>query len=272
MRGKVLLGWLTREEAIRYLQQECVFDPPLTEQQAEAHWAERRARVDGLDPRLAPSPPILEMTAAEREAADRFISFYRRAPTGLGHIQSVVKLDASGLVLRQLDINLDRANEYMRHARAATWCARNCLATERPNVQMNVTTLPNGWNFGLPHAEFMLAFNGQVFGIAQGAPHVSVSVAGARTVLWAGYHRCYVRAGTVNPEGIDRSVLAALTSEGALALAPESGNQSLRDLVFGERPPPLSDFFDERLFMEVELRRKRFELQIRVGIARIDAN
>jgi hypothetical protein len=189
---------------------------------------------------------------------------------GLGTIQDVVKIDPRGLVLRQFDINLDIANEHAANIQAQTWCARTCLATER-TANLNFNTIPNGWNFALPHGEFLLAFNGQAFGIIQGAPHVSVSTAEARTILWAGYHRCYARAATVNPEIMDRSVLAALTTEGTFAVAPESTNQLLRELVLGERPPLLGDFFDERLFMEVELRRKRYELQVRVEVARIDA-
>jgi hypothetical protein len=182
-----------------------------------------------------------------------------------------VKLDPRGLVARQLDINLDRANEYMGNIQAATWCARNCIpSAERANGQLNVTTLPNGWNFGLPHGEYMMAFNGQAFGILQGARHVSVSIAGTRTILWAGYHRCYARAATVNPEIIDRTVLAALTTEGTRAVAPESMNEPLRDLVLGELPPLFGGFLDERLFMNVELHRKRFELQIRVEVARVN--
>src|SRR5438445_736201 len=70
------------------------------------------------------------------------------------------------------------------------------------NVQihpLNSTILPNGWNFAVPHGEYGMGLDGQVFRLVQGAPHVSVSTVGARTVLWAGYHRCYARAATVNP-------------------------------------------------------------------------
>lgn len=119
-------------------------------------------------------------------------------------------------------------------------------------------------------ADNPVEFNGHGFGIIQTASHVSVSIAGMRTVLWAGYHRCYGRAAAGNSENVDRSVLAAVTNEGNLALAPESGNHALRDLVLGERPPLLADFLDERLFVEVEVHRKRFELQIRVAVARLN--
>jgi len=268
MRGRVLLGWLAREDAIKYLQQDCLFDPALTDEQASTLWAEKKAVVDALEPRPIASPARLEMTLVEREAANRFLNFHRRKPGGLGAIQEVIKIDPRGLVLRQFDINIDRANEHAAHIQSQTWCARNCLTTERNNASVNFVTLPNGWNFALPHGEFLLAFNGQAFAIVQGAPHVSVSTIGTRTVLWAGYHRCYARAATVNPAITDRSVLAAFTTEGNLGVAT---NQMLRDLLLGERPPLLADFLDERLFIEVELRRKRYELQVRAEVARINA-
>jgi hypothetical protein len=110
----------------------------------------------------------------------------------------------------------------------------------------------------------------RAFGIILGAPHVAVSVVETRTVLWAGYHRCYARVATVNPAIIDRAVLAALTTEATLALGPASTNQPLRALVLGEGPPLLGDFLDERLFMEVELHRKRYELQVRAEVAKIN--
>ena len=123
-------------------------------------------------------------------------------------------------------------------------------------------TVVGGWNVELPHAEFLFAFNGQAFGIIQGGPHVSVSELQNRTVLWAGYHRTYALAATVNPDANERSVLAALTTEAGLATAT---NQPLRDLLLGERPALLGDFFDERLFIEVELHRKRYELVAKIN-------
>jgi len=121
------------------------------------------------------------MTAAEREAANKFLAFHRSTgqPT---HIQDVVKLDPRGLVASQFEINLTRATEHMTYAHTATWCARNCLATQRPDPPLNSTILPNGWNFAVPHGEYGMGLDGQVFRLVQGAPHVSVSTVGARTV------------------------------------------------------------------------------------------
>jgi len=269
MKGKVLLGWLSREGAIKYLREDCVFDPQLTIEQAEAMWEEKKAAVDALELRQAQAPAQLALKPAEQEAANKFLAALRRNPGGLGVVQRVVKLDPRGLVCRQFDINLDRANEYAAHIESPHWTTRNCLALTRQNQnqQLPWVAIPGGWDFTLPHGEFMLGFNGQMFGIVQGSPHVTVSSVQARTVLWAGYHRCYARAAAmVNPDTKERSVLAALTTEADLAVAT---NQPLRDLLFAERPALLGDFFDDRLCMEVELHRKRYELQIRVKVAGI---
>src|SRR5947207_348197 len=115
MRGKVLLGWLTRDDAVNFLQERCVFDPPLSVEQAEVMWAEKRAVVEALPPRAAVSPEKLEMTAAEREAGARFLAFLRSTPAGLGAVRDVVKINPTGLVIRQFDVNLDRANLHARH-------------------------------------------------------------------------------------------------------------------------------------------------------------
>ncbi|HEY5030766.1 MAG TPA: hypothetical protein VIK39_20355 [Candidatus Angelobacter sp.] len=268
MDGIVLLGWLSRDEAVKYLREDCIFDPQLTEEQAEAFWAEKKAAVDALPPRLEAAPERLRLSFAEKEAANKFLASIRRKNGGnLGSIQEVVKFDPRGLIARQFDITLDQSNKY-RNPEAATWCARNCLATDRSNAVLNSAPMTNGWNFPLPHGEFLLGFNGQVFGIIQGAPHVSVTIVENRTILWAGYHRSYARAAIVNPEIRERSVLAALTTEGPPALAV---NQTLRAVLLGERPPLFGDFFDDRLRMLVKLHPKRYELRIRVEVAKINA-
>jgi len=267
MKGKVLLGWLTRDEAVRYLQQDCIFKPPLTDQEAEGLWAHKKEIVNALEPRAAPSPPKLDLTNEEKEGARKFLQFMRKQPGGSKQILDVVKLDPRALVVHQLDVNLDRVNQYGKSVNTATWCVKNCLAVDRTNAQVTVTVVQNGWNITVPHGEFMVGFDGQSFGIIQGAGHVSVSNVRDRVVLWAGYHRSYARA--VNPDAMERTVLAALTTEGFDAIPM---NSVLRERFLGDRPALLGDFFDERLFMAVQLHRKRYELRVRVDRAQVNAD
>jgi hypothetical protein len=268
MKGKILLGWLTRERAVARLMTDCIFDPPLTNRHAESLWAEKRAAVEGLGPRPAPSPKTLEMTPLEREASAKFLAFARRQPGGTPQIQSVVKIDPRGLVCQQFLITLDQANAYLNNIHADSWSVDHCLTVHTSLAGINVAEVPNGWNFNLPHGEFMFAFNGQVFGVTECAPYVSVSFIKGRTVLWTGYHRCYARVANAEPATMDCSVLAVVTTKGDAALA---GNQPLRDQLLGDRPPVVRDFLDERLCLDVEVRRKRYELQVRAEVAQINA-
>jgi hypothetical protein len=199
----------------------------------------------------------------------RFLSFARRQAGGTPQIQSVVKIDPRGLVCQQFLITLDQANAYVNNIRAESWSVDHCLTIDTALAGINFAEVPNGWNFNLPHGEFMFAFNGQVFGVTECAPYVSVSFIKGRTVLWTGYHRCYARAANADPAMMDSSVLAVVTTKGDEALA---GNQPLRNQLLGDRPPVLGDFLDERLCLEVEVRRKRYQLQVRAEVAQINAD
>ena len=62
--GVVLLGWKTRDRAMALLREDCLFDPPLNDDAAEALWARYRERVNGLRGRPmsqpVPHPPAGE--------------------------------------------------------------------------------------------------------------------------------------------------------------------------------------------------------------------
>jgi hypothetical protein len=77
------------------------------------------------------------MTAAEREAANKFLAFHRSTgqPT---HIQDVVKLDPRGLVASQFEINLTRATEHMTYAYCDVVCPElPCYATSRSTPELH---------------------------------------------------------------------------------------------------------------------------------------
>jgi ATP-dependent Clp protease protease subunit len=69
----VLLGWMERDPAIKYLQEECFFDPALTTAQAESMWREKRDAVEAPGNRDAAAPACLPMDLDEDRAARRFM-------------------------------------------------------------------------------------------------------------------------------------------------------------------------------------------------------
>jgi hypothetical protein len=88
----------------------------------------------------------------------------------------------------------------------------------------------------------------------------------AKNCTLGGYHRSYARVAATNGDMTDCSILAAVTTKAQEAVNTEP---SLRDLLLGERPPVFADFLDERFYLDVELRRKRYQLQIRSEVAKI---
>jgi hypothetical protein len=266
----VLLGWMERDFALQYLLNDCIFDPPLNQEQAGALWQQYRDRVEALPERDANAPAKLELTREEQDAAERFLAPHRAS--GSTAIRDVIKVDPMGLVVYQLYVVVEKAREYMNHAAARTWCARNCLAVRpRRPQQFQGRSRLNVADIQIPHGEFAAAFiPPDKFSVEELAGHVSVTEFGMRMLLWAGYHRSYARMASMNPDATDRSLLAVLTNDADFVLSPDSPNQGVRAMVCGLRPPIFADFFDNRLFMSVRLRRKRYELRIRAMVVGIN--
>lgn len=148
-----------------------------------------------------------------------------------------------------------------------------CLPTSLTNPQVPTTFRQQKFNsaadIDLPHAEFFFGPGPNGFGPIQFLRHVTVMNVGPRMLLWAGYHRSYARMLSTTPTAADRSALFALTSKILVPPAPNPatgvtalGAGAGLDL-FGLRPALLGDFFTDGLFMRVNLRRKRYQLQVR---------
>jgi hypothetical protein len=265
----LLLGWMERETALSYLCKECVDLPPFSETEAESLWSEYRARVGALPERAANSPARLNLTSEEKDAAEKFLAPFRAASNS--HIQDVVKVNPMGLVVHQLYMTLDKANEYMDHAAARSWCRRQCLTVRPKEVKwLEGNFRRNAADIRVPHREFAANFlPGNTFGVEELGAHVSATEFGNRMLLWAGYHRAYARMASIK-EDAERSLLVVLSHDADHIFAPDSPDPRLRAKLLGPRPPIFADFFDDRLFLKLKLRKKRFELRIRASVVPVD--
>lgn len=261
---------MERDAAVRFLRDECIFDPPLSEQDAENLWRPYREAVQNLPVREARAPERLPLDNPEREAAQRFLQEHHRR--GATNILDVIKVDPFRLVVHQHQVVLDRAQDYADSLRtSAGWIAQSLPTRVPAQSQVQIQARPNTMDIRIPHAEFVFAFDPRGgFQIQELARHVTVTAFEERIMLWAGYHRSYARIATTAPDAIDRSLLVVLTTDGTFAVAPDSPNQGLRDTLCGLRPPLFSDFFDERFFMRVQLLKKRFELRVRAKVVPIN--
>jgi hypothetical protein len=95
----VLLGWLERDAAVKFLVNECIFDAPLSEAEAERIWEPWRATVEALPERPALAPERLPIDSFHaREVRKEFLNRYK----GAKNILDVIRIDPMRLVVHQL--------------------------------------------------------------------------------------------------------------------------------------------------------------------------
>lgn len=274
----VLLGWMDREAAVKYLQEECVFEPPLTDRQSDELWKRYRTAAEALPERTIVAPQQSPLSPAEQQHAVKFLSFMKQL--GIKDIQSVLKINPMQLAVRQYVMITGRAEEYRARCNDLNLWMEECLPTSITSPRLNVTgsqnQLDTSFDIDIPHSEFMFGPtpNG-MFAPSQCPRHVTVTNVCEGMLLWAGYHRLYAQVASRAPAAAGQSALVALASN---TIVPPP-KQPTRDTVvggnvglylYGCRPALFSDFFTDDLIMKIRLRKKRYQLQVRSRCVAID--
>jgi len=276
--GVVLLGWMEREQAVRFLIGDCIFEQPLTAQGAEKLWNEWRDRAASIPPREAAAPEQVPLTEAESDHAERFLTYL--GSLGVANLQ-VLKIDPMQLVVMQHHINVDVAARYSESNQSDdAWMAQTLpLSSGNPDLNIRFTrrNLDTEIDIDLPHAEFIFGVHPQGgFGPKELMGHVTVLTASNRMLLGKGYHRLYGRVMSTGGAMPDRLSLVGIDPTALTSPAgKESGDYPAEDPglhIFGQRPPIFADFFTEGLAMPVYLRPKRYQLQVRSHWVAIDAD
>jgi hypothetical protein len=270
LNGIALLGWMDREQAIRYLREDCFFDPQITEEGAEALWRRYKDTVDGMPERLVEPIEKLPLSIQDCRDAESFKEKYR----GDQNVVDVIRVDPMKLVIHHLSITTEQADYYATRLRGRGW-VENCLFGDRPPASIGIRATPEIVHVDLPHPEFLFSLNPPgpwQFGIQQGGCLVTASHLETRLILHTGFHRTFAfcRSARNEPEAISRSVLIVLTRNIPYEISPACPKQGLREKLLGARPPMVSDYFDDRFFIPVKLRKKRYELQLIVKRMAID--
>jgi hypothetical protein len=264
--GFLLVGWMEKDEAIHWLTQDCWFAPPLTAEQAEELWRKYKLAVEALPERKPSAPKRLPIPPAAQQVVHNF-----RVRTRGPEVLDVINIDPRELLIYQLYVVADRADHHARQLRGDQW-HRNCLEIDRPNNPLPLRLDAGVIKVGLPHAEHLFSAVPGGFQIQQGGGFISVCEVEGRMVLKAGYHRSFAfsRARIKEPEAKDRSLLVAVTKTVPPQLLADFPKQGLRTTVLGSRAPLFSDFLDETLAMSVKLRKKRYEMHIKVEVVPLD--
>ena len=292
--GVALLGWMEREQAVRFLTEDCVFDPPLSRGAAETMWTEAHERAAALPERAATAPAEMALTANEEKHARCFLE--RMAAIGMPGLK-VNKVDPMQLVIAQYHVALDRVAAYFAHSQSdAAWAATALpLSSTTPPLEMKFTrrNYDTDISIDLPHSEFIFGVNlasahtdgtlpepganhQGTFGPKELLRHISALRVGDRLLLGKGYHRIYARIAAMEAKYPERLSLLAL-DPGTIMPADQAEGTNSEIMapglhVFGVRPALFADFFTEGLATPVRLRRKLYQLQVQARLVAVNAD
>lgn len=280
LKGRVLLGWLSRDVAVQFLLNECVFDPPIDANAAEGIWHPYRGRVDNLPIRTQGVPPHLGLTVQEVAHCNQFRGFL--ASCGPTDVIAVEKLDLSALTVIQHFVVTDRSSGYASAVQTPNGWLQECLPTSLRNSQIQYSIQrpaqqTTSTEFQLPHAEFFFGPDAVgKFGPLEWMRHVTVMKGADRTFLTAGYHRSFARVLTTPAANVPSAVVAVarntLVSPTIPTAAPGVPIGTGIDPLcpFGEKAARFGDFFTDGLFMDVNLRKRRYLLQVHASVVAVD--
>ena len=282
VKARLLLGWMPQNTAMDYLLNQCVFDQPLTPDQAEALWLNHRQRVQALPDRACALPARQGLSPLEASHGIRFMAFLNGR--GAAHdVIGVHKVELSNLTVRQLYVITERSEQYAQRLLTPHAWLNECLPTADPQVVLNLRTRQAGMNtyteIDVPHAEFLFVpdMRSGNFSATQMLRHITVMEGQDRAFLWAGYHRTFAIASSTPTATVPAALLAfARNVMNGPALPPAgAGNVTGNGIdplsAFGAKAPRFGDFFVDDLFMDVNLREKRFQLQVRADLVALDA-
>lgn len=279
LKGRVLLGWYSRDAAVNFLLNECVFDPPIDAAMAEAIWRPYRDLVEALPDRVWTVLPNLGLTLAEVAHAIKFRKFL--ASTGDQQIGDVQKIDLSALAVIQHMVVTERSDSYINAVTKPGGWLEECLPLASRNSQVQFTVRRTALQTTqteilLPHAEFLFAADPQGHFVAsEWMRHVTATRGVDRTFLTAGYHRSFARVLTTPTAMVPSAVVAVavntLVSPTMPMVAPGVAMGVVDPLCpWGTKAARLKDFFTDGLFMDVDLRKRRYVLQVNATVLAVD--
>jgi tetratricopeptide (TPR) repeat protein len=266
--ARVLLGWMEQEQAVKFLLEDCLFSSPLTERFAAAVWASRKAIVETLPRVEVVSARGLALSAADLKAARKFRSQHPEAES----VVDFVRLNPLDLIIHQHWISTAISDRYRDVVTADKWL-RTALLDPPSSPGMKSRREGSDIVLDLPHSEFGLAGpfgpDGQMR-ISEVKGFVTVAFHADRALLMTGYHRTYACGRyIVEAPNAPHGVLFGVSNQ--LALMGDQADDVFR-MMERPRPPRMKDLFDDRLFLPVTLRKRKYQMRIHYEIVGLDAD
>ena len=281
VRARLLPGWMTRDQAISMFTTECI--PSRTAEEAIATWQDYRSRAAGLPLGRGAACARLPLNTEEQAHARRFIDFLNLQTNGQHPVAEVLKVDIGQMIVHQYRVVTERSEAYARNCQTETAWLNEFLPTVIQPVQLGIQfslgpplnphPMSSRITIDLPHSEFAFLPVGQrgMFAPNQFMRYVTACEHGTKIMLKAGYHRSFARFTSAPPATVPAAVVAVERNTWVVPVnQPPTGvgvTVGVGELHFsGLLPALFSDFFTEGLFMDVLLRRKRFQLQSSIDL------
>jgi tetratricopeptide (TPR) repeat protein len=257
---------MDREQALKFLLEDCLFSDPLTLAAAGEIWESYKTIVRNLPREESITLRKLPLSAADLKAARKFRRWHPDAES----VIDFVKLNPMDLIVHQLWASSDIADGYRDKVAPDKWLYTALLdppSDSGVKWRREADTIV----FDLPHSEFFLSGPVQPSGemrVSEAQGFVTVAFHADRALLLSGYHRTFACAQrTLNVENAPRGILFGVSNQ--LAAMGSSAVEVLR-MMEGPRPPRMADFFDDRVFLPVTLRRRRYQMRINYRVAEIE--
>jgi tetratricopeptide (TPR) repeat protein len=264
--ARALLGWMDREQALKFLTEDCLFSVPLTIGVAADIWEFHKAIVESLPGDEPRSPQKLPLSAADLKAARKFRNWH----PGAESVIDFVRLNPMDLVVHQLWASTAIADAYSDKVSPDKWLYTALLdppSESRIKWRRDSDTII----FDLPHSEFFLAGPLQPsleMRVSEAQGFVTVAFHAGRALLISGYHRTFACAQrALDAENAPRGVLFGVSNQ---LEAMGSTADDVLSMMEGPRPPRMADFFDNRLFLPVTLRKRRYQMRIHCEVVEVD--
>lgn len=270
--ARILPGWMKLDDCVSLLVDHC--HPAWSPEDARAVWLRYSTSLEASK-ECSDNLPLLELDSAERMYAERFMDFLRSHTKESLQIERVIKVPIKSLVACQFIAITERTHDYAAmQVDEPSWMAELLpILPPAPRIGMRVTfgqpDNPTAFDtrilFDLPEAEFaFLPQAGGVFGIAQLPRHVTVVPCSEGLMLKNGYHRLLARLRNVT--NAEPTALVAL--EGSSAANTLQLSQFLpKD---DRRLARLADFVTDEHFMDISLKRKRYQIEVQARWRALD--
>lgn len=280
LQGRILLGWMPKDVGVQFLLNDCHFDPPISQDAATLLWEQYRARVEALPDRNFVIPPSMGLSIPEAHHT----KIFRRFLDSLGahDVEGVRKVDLRQLTVIQYYVVTERSQGYRHTVQGNDWLTECLPTTPRNSGDFQMTYMQQGMNTNvqvdLPHAEcFFVPDQTGKFGVSEGMRHVTAMIGTDRMYLTAGYHRTFAKVLTAPTATVPSAVIAVARNtivsppnDSALP-GVSTGAAGIDPLCpLGAKAAKFEDFFTDGLFMNVDLRKKRYQIHVTANWVALD--